>query len=37
MTLVTAKWEHTATRDRLLRRMADALADLPPNPLGVVG
>ena len=35
--LVTAKWEHTAARDRLQRRMADALADRPPDPLGVVG
>src|SRR5688572_15831726 len=35
--LVTAQWEHTAARDRLQRRVADALAELPPDPLGVVG
>jgi SRSO17 transposase len=35
--LVTAKWEHTAARDRLHRRMAEHLAELPPDPLGVVG
>jgi SRSO17 transposase len=35
--LVTAKWEHTAARDRLHRRMAEHLAERPPDPLGVVG
>jgi SRSO17 transposase len=35
--LVTAKWEYTAARDRLHRRMAEHLAELPPDPLGVVG
>jgi SRSO17 transposase len=35
--LVTAKWEHTAARDRLQRRMVERLAELPADPLGVVG
>jgi SRSO17 transposase len=35
--LVTAKWQHSAARDRLQRRMAERLSELPPDPLGVVG
>jgi SRSO17 transposase len=35
--LVTAHWDHVAARDRLQRRLADAVAELPPDPLGVVG
>lgn len=35
--LVTANWDHVAARDRLQRRLADAVAEFPPDPLGVVG
>ncbi len=35
--LVAANWDHVAARDRLQRRLADAVAELPPDPLGVVG
>jgi SRSO17 transposase len=35
--LVTAKWEYATARDVLHRRVAEALADVPPDPLGVVG
>ncbi len=35
--LVTAKWEHAAARDRFQLRLAERLAELPPDPLGVVG
>ena len=35
--LVTAAWDHVAARDRLQKRLADAVAELPPDPLGVVG
>ena len=35
--LVTANWEHVAARERLQRRLADAVAELPSDPLGVVG
>jgi SRSO17 transposase len=35
--LVTSTWDHVAARDRLQRRMADALAERPDDPLGVVG
>jgi SRSO17 transposase len=35
--LVTARWDHAAARDRLQRRVADAVAERPPDPLGVVG
>ena len=35
--LVTANWEHVAARERLQRRVADAVAELPPDPLGVIG
>ena len=35
--LVTANWDHVAARDRLPRRLADAVAELPADPLGVVG
>ena len=35
--LVTSTWEHAAARDRLQRRVAERLAELPPDPLGVVG
>ena len=35
--LVTAKWEHATARDVLHRRVAEALADGPPDPLGTVG
>ena len=35
--LVTSTWDHAAARDRLQGRMAERLAELPPDPLGVVG
>ena len=35
--LVTANWDHVAARDRLQQRLADAIAELPSGPLGVVG
>jgi SRSO17 transposase len=35
--LVTSNWDHTLARDQLQRRLAEALAELPPDPLGVVG
>ena len=35
--LVTATWEHATARDLLQRRMAERLAELPADPLGVVG
>jgi SRSO17 transposase len=35
--LVTAAWDHSGARDRLQRRLADAVAELRPDPLGVVG
>jgi SRSO17 transposase len=35
--LVTATWDHTGARDRLQRRLAEAVAERPPDPLGVVG
>lgn len=35
--LVTTTWDHVGARDRLQRRLADAVAELPPDPLGVVG
>src|SRR6186713_2602251 len=35
--LVTAAWDHDHARDRLQRQLADALADLPADPLGTVG
>src|SRR5436309_1073532 len=35
--LVTADWDHAAAREVLQRRVAERLADLPPDPVGVVG
>ena len=35
--LVTATWDQQAARDHLQRRMAERLAELPPDPLGVIG
>jgi hypothetical protein len=35
--LVTAAWDHAGARDRLQTRLADAVAGLPPDPLGTVG
>jgi SRSO17 transposase len=35
--LVTSTWDHVAARDRFQRRMADALAERPSDPLGTVG
>src|SRR4051812_2517142 len=35
--LVTAAWDHVAARDRLQRRLAEALAQRPSDPRGVVG
>jgi len=35
--LVTSAWDHVDARDRFRRRMADALAERPPDPLGTVG
>ena len=35
--LVTSNWDHDRARDQLQRRLAEALAELPPDPLGVVG
>src|SRR5215211_3298212 len=35
--LVTARWDEVATRDRLQRRLAGVLADLPADRLGTVG
>jgi SRSO17 transposase len=35
--LVTSTWEHAAARDRLQRRMAERVAELPADPLGTVG
>ena len=34
--LVTAKWEHATARDLLQRRLAERLAELPADPLGVI-
>jgi len=35
--LVTATWGHAAARGVLHRRVAEVLADLPPDPVGTVG
>lgn len=35
--LVTCTWDQQAARDHLQRRMAELLAELPPDTLGVVG
>lgn len=35
--LVTATWDHAAARQVLRRRVVEVLADLPPDPVGVVG
>lgn len=35
--LVTSSWEHAAVREILQRRLADALDELPPDPVGSVG
>ncbi|MCZ2343508.1 MAG: IS701 family transposase [Bacteroidales bacterium] len=35
--LVTCTWDHVTARDRLQQRMAEQLAELPPDPLGVIG
>jgi SRSO17 transposase len=35
--LVTAAWDHIAARDRLQRRLADPVAERPPDPLGAAG
>jgi SRSO17 transposase len=35
--LVTASWDHEQARERLQRRVADVLDDLPADPLGTVG
>jgi SRSO17 transposase len=35
--LVTCAWDQQAARDHLQRRMAEQLAERPPDPLGVVG
>ena len=35
--LVTAHWDHVGMRDRLQRRVADAVAARPADPPGVVG
>src|SRR5207253_6627838 len=35
--LVTATWDHAAAREVLHRRVVEVLAELPPDPVGVVG
>lgn len=35
--LVTATWDQAAARQTLHRRVCEVLADLPPDPVGVVG
>src|SRR5438132_11500324 len=35
--LVTARWDEVATRDRLQRRLAGVVADLPADGVGTVG
>jgi SRSO17 transposase len=35
--LATARWDHERARGRLQRRLAEALAALPADPLGTVG
>jgi SRSO17 transposase len=35
--LVTATWDQAAARGVLHRRVGEVLADLPPDPVGVVG
>lgn len=35
--LVTSTWDHAAAREVLHRRVAEQLAELPPDPVGVVG
>src|SRR3954471_7571426 len=35
--LVTARWDEVATRDRLQRRLAGVVADLPTDRIGTVG
>src|SRR5215813_2080362 len=35
--LVTANWDQAAARQVLHRRVGEQLADLPPDPVGVVG
>ena len=35
--LTTARWDHDPMRDLLQRQLADAIAALPPDPLGTVG
>ena len=35
--LVTSDWEHTSARDTLQKNLRSVLADLPADPLGLVG
>src|SRR4051812_26056365 len=35
--LVTARWDEAATRDRLQRRLAEVVADVPADRVGTVG
>src|SRR5215475_15682615 len=35
--LVTAHWDHEQMRDLLQRRLAEAVAALPADPLGTIG
>ena len=35
--LVTARWDHASARDTLQKRIAAVIADLPTDPLGMVG